>query len=123
MNHKNDNPVFNKLIWLLVISMIVAGIVANHYFAHITGAVRAIVWILLVGVCAGIASMTSQGKTFLQFAGAARAEMRKVVWPTRPETVRTTALIMALVAIVSLFLWLLDSGLLVLIGWLTGQRG
>ena len=41
-------------------------------------------------------------------------EIRKVVWPTRPELVQTTAIVVVFVLVVALLLWGMDS----LISWL-----
>jgi preprotein translocase subunit SecE len=49
-------------------------------------------------------------------------EMRKVVWPTREETMQTTLVVAGMVIILALLLWGMDSLLVWLIGWLTGQR-
>ncbi len=55
-----------------------------------------------------------------KFAKQARIEMRKVVWPTRQDTVRATAIIALLVLVTALILWGMDSVLLWFIGLLTG---
>jgi len=57
----------------------------------------------------------------VSFALEAKQEVRKVVWPTREETIRTTLLVFGMVFIVGLLLWLLDWGLLTAIKALTGQ--
>lgn len=51
---------------------------------------------------------------FKQYLGDVRAEMRRVVWPTRKETTNTTIVVFAMVVLVSLFLWLVDA----LLAWL-----
>ncbi len=53
----------------------------------------------------------------------ARAELRKVVWPTRQETLQTALVVVAMVVVLALVLWGLDGVLVWLIGSLTGQRG
>ncbi len=62
---------------------------------------------------------TDQGKRFNTFLHASRAELRKVVWPTRQETVRTTLLVVVMVVIAGLFLWAVDSLLLWMVSFLT----
>jgi preprotein translocase subunit SecE len=64
---------------------------------------------------------TSLGKSFWGFLKEARVEVRKVVWPTRQETVQATLIVMALVFLVGLMLWLLDMFLFWVISQLTGQ--
>lgn len=62
---------------------------------------------------------TAQGQRFNTFLQASRAELRKVVWPTRQETVRTTLLVVVMVVIAGLFLWAVDSLLLWMVSFLT----
>lgn len=69
------------------------------------------------------AAQTHKGQRIWAFAREARMELRKVIWPTRPETVRTTLVVVAVVIVVALFLWGLDAFLLWAAGFLTGQRG
>ena len=56
-----------------------------------------------------------------QFAQAARVELRKVVWPEREDTVRTTVLVIVFASLMGLFFWVLDLILTWLIRLLTGQ--
>jgi preprotein translocase subunit SecE len=49
------------------------------------------------------------------------AEARKVVWPTRKETIQTTGVVFAFVVVMALFLWLVDAGLLWAVKLLMGQ--
>jgi len=49
--------------------------------------------------------------------------VRKVVWPTRQETVQTTLVVMVVVIIIAIFLWILDMALGGIVSWVMGQRG
>jgi preprotein translocase subunit SecE len=113
----------NWFKWLLVAILFVAGIVANYYYSAQPWPLRLLGWLLLVAVMAAIASQTYQGKAALTFARESRMELRKVFWPTRQETMQTTLFVAAMVVILALILWVIDSGLMWAIGWLTGQRG
>jgi preprotein translocase subunit SecE len=62
-------------------------------------------------------------KRFLVFVKEAKTELYKIVWPTRQEAIQSTLVIMAVVAIASLFLWGVDSALLWGMSFFTGQRG
>ena len=70
---------------------------------------------MIFAVAAGVALQTEKGRPAGGFAKDSRTEVRKVVWPSRTETIQTTGLIIVLVALVALFLWGLDTFL----GWLT----
>ena len=64
--------------------------------------------LLFVVIAAGIALTTAKGRALTSFMQAARTEVRKMVWPTRAETIQTTGMILVIVLLVALFLWALD---------------
>ena len=69
------------------------------------------VLIMLFGlvVAAVIFIKSSQGDRFLHFVKETRIELRKVVWPTREETIKTTGFVLIAVLIVAIFLWIVDA--------------
>jgi preprotein translocase subunit SecE len=111
------------LKWLAVVALLVAGLAANYYYSQQPWPLRLLGWLFLLGVAGGIASITRQGKQVINFARESRMELRKVVWPTRQETIQTTLVIGAVVVVLALVLWFIDGVLVWLVGWLTGQRG
>ena len=95
---------------------------AFYYFEGQFGAlVRTL--ILLGGLAAslGLAYQTLLGKALLGHITGARTELRKVVWPTRQESVQTTLMIAVVVLIMALLLWGLDSALLWGVETITGR--
>src|SRR4029079_5730564 len=68
---------------------------------------------VVAGSAAGAAlSLTSApGREFIGFTREALVEARKVVWPTRKETLQTTAAVFAFVVVMAVFLWLSDKTL------------
>ena len=48
-------------------------------------------------------------------------EAKRVVWPTRKETMQTTAVVFGFVLIMAIFLWLIDASLLWAVRLLMGQ--
>ena len=113
----------NFILWLGVLALLVVGIWANYHYQMVDVSLRTIGWIVVVLLALGVAYFTTQGKQFWHFAKEARNELRKVVWPTRQETVQTTLLVIGLVILLSLIIWGLDSILLWAIAFLTGHRG
>lgn len=99
--------------WMLVTALVVIGVVGNQYYAAEPILYRAIALIVLGGVALFVAVQTVKGRSMMQLAKEARGEIRKVVWPTRPETLQTTMIVVAVVLVMGLLLWGLDS----LIGW------
>ncbi len=76
----------------------------------------------MLAVSGLVASRTQKGKWVIEFFRDSRMELRKVVWPTREETMQTTLVVAAMVIVLALILWGMDGVLVWLIGWLTGQR-
>ncbi|HSD61528.1 MAG TPA: preprotein translocase subunit SecE [Burkholderiales bacterium] len=78
---------------------------------------------VIAGLIAGgaVALFTAPGREFAGFARESAAETKKVVWPTRKETVQTTGVVVAFVVVMALFLWLVDAGLLLIVTLVTGR--
>ena len=72
-------------------------------------------------IAAAVMWFTEAGKTFLAFARESWEEAKRVVWPTRKETLQTTAIVFAFVVIMALFLFTVDSGLAWIVKTLTGR--
>lgn len=111
------------LKWLLVAVLVLAGLAGNYYYSQVSMPFRMAGWLALLAAGGFIASKTQKGKWTIDFFRDSRMELRKVVWPTREETMQTTLVVAAMVVILALILWGLDGILVWLIGWLTGQRG
>lgn len=118
-NSKN----LDLLKWLVVFLLLIAGLIANYHYNSQPWPLRLLGWLFLLAIEIGIASLTSQGKNALEFMKESRMELRKVFWPTRQEVIQTTLIVAAFVIILAILLWGVDSFLMWLIGWLTGQRG
>ena len=99
----------NQLKWLVVLVLLVVSVVGNLYFDWLALAVRASLLIVMAVAVLALAKTTEQGEWAWRFLKESRMEMRKVVWPTRQETVQTTLLVVALVMVMSLILWGIDS--------------
>ena len=105
---------FDSVKWVVVAALVAVGVVGNSYFADQSLLYR-VLGIIAIGAVAGlIALQTAKGAAFWALVKGSRTEIRKVVWPTRQETVQTTLIVLGFVILVALFLWGLDS----LLGWL-----
>jgi preprotein translocase subunit SecE len=88
--------------------LLVSGIVAYYYFEQWSSWAR--IGVLLVGMvgAAAVAAFTGVGRSVREYLTESQFELRKVVWPTREETLRTTLVIIVVVIILSLMLGLID---------------
>ncbi len=98
----------------LALLVLVAGIAGFYYFAEQAILYRVLGLVAFVVLAGAIALTSSKGRNLTSFMQASKTEMRKMVWPTRTETVQTTMIVLVMVLIVSIFLWLLD----MFLGWI-----
>jgi preprotein translocase subunit SecE len=105
---------------LLAVGIIVGAIYGFYYLDGYSHLLRVVGLLALVGVSAFIAYQTTMGRTVWEFATASRVEVRKVVWPSRQETVQTTLIVFVMVLIMGIVLWLFDMMLGAILKALTG---
>lgn len=106
----------NAVKWLVCAVIVVAGIYGNSYYANdFSGFMRALILVPMAILAGVFALYTTQGQSFWRLLKEARTEIRRVVWPTKQETMQTTLLVIVVVLIMSVILWLLDLGLNLLI--------
>ncbi|MBB3143177.1 preprotein translocase subunit SecE [Halomonas organivorans] len=101
------------LKWAVVVILLVLAVVGNTYFADQALLYRVLGVVALSVVAALVALTTGKGRDLLELARSAKKEIQRVVWPTRPETIQTTAIVLVAVMVVGLMLWLIDT----LLGW------
>ena len=112
----NDNR-FDVIKWVVVALIVSVGVFGDSYFSAEPVLYRAIALVVLGLVAGFVALQTSKGKAFWSLLKEARIEIRKVVWPTRQKTAQTTMIVVAVVLVMALILWGLDS----LLGWIVSQ--
>jgi len=105
------------------VALVVIGIWAFYFFAGYSLLLRVIGLLVLAGGAAAIGLTTNPGRQLWRFAIDSRMEVRKVVWPTRQETIQTTLIVMVMVFLLGLLLWLFDMVLMSILRFLTGQGG
>lgn len=108
---------FDALKWLLVFALIAAGVIGNAHFSAEPLLYRVLALLALAAVASFIAFNTAKGAALWSLGQGAVVELRKVVWPTRQETNQTTLIVVAVVIVMSIILWLLDT----LFGWIASM--
>ncbi|MDC0361876.1 preprotein translocase subunit SecE [Halioglobus sp.] len=105
---------FDTAKWTAVIVLVAIAVVGNSYFSDQSLLYRVLGIIAISAIAGMVALQTAKGMAFWELVKGSRTEIRKVVWPTRQETVQTTLIVVAFVILVALLLWGLDS----FFGWL-----
>ncbi len=111
----------DKIKLVLSALLLAAGIAGFYLLADKALVLRILA--ILAGIAAAIAVLwtTPQGQAALGFLSESVAEAKRVVWPTRKETIQTTVAVFILVAIVAAFLAVVDIGFAYMVQWLMGR--
>lgn len=99
--------------WAVVVILVVLAVVGNSYFSDQAMLYRVLGVVALGVAAAALALTTTKGRNLVDLARNARKEIQRVVWPTRQETIQTTAIVLVAVLLVGLLLWLIDT----VLGW------
>ncbi len=105
----------------LAVLVLLFGIVAFYWYDDRALPLRVGMVVAGLAAAAALAWFSWYGREFWQFAQAARIELRKVVWPTRDETIKTTYVVFIFAILMGLFFWGLDWVLTWLTRLMTGQ--
>jgi preprotein translocase subunit SecE len=112
----------NALLTVAIIA-ILGGIAAFYWFDEQNLLLRVGMVLLGLAAGAGLLWLSTYGKEFVQFAQAARVELRKVVWPSRDETFKTTYVVIGFAIVMGLFFFVLDWVLTWMTRFLGGTPG
>jgi preprotein translocase subunit SecE len=108
----------NALLALSIVA-ILGGIAAFYWYDEQALVLRIGMVVLGLAAGAGLLWLSSYGREFVQFAQAARVELRKVVWPSRTETFQTTYVVIGFAIVMGLFFFVLDW----ILTWMTRLLG
>ncbi len=108
--------------WGIVFLLLAGSVAGNVFYGEASVLIRAIAVVFAVAVAGFVAMQTEKGRNAFLFAKEARTEVRKVVWPTRQETIQTTGIVLVVTVLTALLLWGLDSVLFWLVGLVTGMK-
>lgn len=109
--------------WLVVVWLVGSGIVSFYYFDEQAVLIRVVTLLVVAIMAAWIASKTERGKYALGFIHESHVEVRRVVWPTRQETIQMTSVVLFMVVLLALVVWVLDGVLMWVLRLLTGHGG
>ena len=108
LEQAQSGGVVDKAMLAAAVLALLAGIVGFHQLAEASVWARA--GALIAGIVAAVVVglLSHSGRRFIGFSQQAIDETRKVVWPSRKETLQTTLIVFGFVLVMALFLWLSD---------------
>lgn len=111
----------DKIKLLIAIMLVVAGI-AGFYYLQESATVLQVASVLAGLLLGAVVAWSSElGKRFFVFGRDSVAESKRVVWPTRKETMQTTGVVILFAITMALFLWAVDAGLMLAVNGLMGR--
>lgn len=110
-----------KLKLLVAGLSVVAGVAGFYVLADSPTVLRVLSVLAGLVVASALFVWTGPGKRFVGFGQDAVLEARKVVWPTRKETMQMTGIVILFVFVMAIFLWMVDGMLFWLVKQLMGR--
>lgn len=120
VEQSNPSSSLDGVKYLLAALVVVAGVAGFYWFADWPSALRGLMLAASLVIGAAVFAFTARGRVALEFLSESRFELRKVVWPSKQETMRGTGVIIVVVVIISLVLGLIDWVVSQLVRWLLG---
>ncbi len=101
----------DRLKVTIAVLLVIAGLAGFYYLSSSATVIR--IAVVLAGLLAGgaVASLSEPGRRFFAFSRESVTESKKVVWPTRKESLQTTGAVFAFVVVMAVFLWVSDKSL------------
>jgi preprotein translocase subunit SecE len=105
--------------WIAAGALLAIGLVGFYYFSQTPLLMRVVALLGLGGVAGFLVLQTVKGQAAWNFTQAAQLEIRKVVWPTKQETLQTTGVVVLMALVMAIMIWIIDSLLFSLVKFLT----
>ena len=108
LSNKEISSTLDTLKMASAVAILLSSVFSFYYFAELSVLIRVLAVIFSVIFSLIIFFSTQRGIIFWDFLQGSRVEMRKVVWPTKQETIQTTLTVFVFVLVLGIFFWLLD---------------
>ena len=117
-DNSSQSPIIDFLLWFLFATCLITALYLNSVYPDVATAIKCIFVLFLIFMLVAIAFFTKKGRIAYYFALDAWHELQKVVWPAKSEVVQVTWMVSGVIALISLFLWGVDSGISALISYI-----
>ncbi len=107
-----QSSVLDSILWIVVVIGLCSSVGLNYYFTQpesllpITTRLPIVIGCIVVAIVCALC--TSTGRRIIKFARSSKAEMRRVTWPTKDETIKSTVGVAVVAIIVAFLLWVFD---------------
>ena len=121
VNMENQSSKVDAVLWGVAAVVLTLGVIGQYYFAEY-GIMWRVIGVLLAIACAvALVARTVAARRLWVFWQDCIIELRKVVWPTRQETIHSTLAVLAMVFVMGVVLWSIDAVLVRVMAWIIKQ--
>jgi preprotein translocase subunit SecE len=106
--------------WVVAVVLTIGAVAANGYYSDAAFLYRLVGVVVAIGLAIGVAATTTKGRELQGLFKEARAEVRRITWPSRQETLSTSGVVVVAVLISALVLWAIDAALGALVSLVVG---
>ncbi len=121
VNMDSQNPKLEAMLIGVAVLLFASGLGAQYFFVQQPLLYRFIGFLFSTAAAVFVVSRTNLGRKFWGFWQDSIVELRKVVWPTKQETIQSTIAVLAMVFIMGLVLWSIDAILVKLVALIIKQ--
>jgi len=108
----------NIYLWTIIVLLTIINL-SVQFYVNFSSSLQAVVWVGWFALVSTFFYFTDIGLQLKQLLTLTYQEAKKIVWPTKQETIQTTMIVIVMVAITGLILWLLDNAMIWVIAKLT----
>lgn len=121
LHFRKRNLMTDKIKLGLAVLLLAAGIAGFYLLSEHALVLRVLAVLAGVAMAIFVARFTGPGQQLFAFGKDSWVETKKVVWPTRKETLQTTGVVFLLVVVIAIFLWIVDASLMWAVKLLMGR--
>ena len=99
----------DKILIFISIAVFIGSIVMFYFLADFSLLIRVLSLLVGFAIAAVVFFRTQKWLSVFNFLQDTKIEVKKVIWPQKPDVIRTTAIILVVVLVVAIFLWIVDS--------------
>lgn len=117
-DNKDQSPIIDFFLWFVFASIIGGCLYLYSSYSDVSAAIKVLFAIFSILLLISIAFFTKKGRIAYTFVLEASVELRKVVWPQVDEVRQVTLMVAALIGVISLILWGIDTGFSALVSYI-----
>ncbi len=118
---ENQSSKIDNILWGAAALLMLSGIVGQYVFASQSLLIRILGLLAVAGLSVVLVARTQLARKSWAYWLDCLVELRKVVWPTKQETIQSTIAVLAMVFIMGIVLWSIDAVLVRVMAWVISQ--